>query len=400
MRHRESSIHARADERVQGDYGERTSPDARPITHPDAMGWVCMRRGARRAAWRRAVMGLSAKLTARRDTIGPARTLNVTNAWLGAATLQLAICCTPVGAVRAQPPAWQLQDGNALLIVEGDRSFALHTAERRRQIQATVRWLTGWPDTYRPPQALLFVLQEDTVRRVFSAEPMPYYSGVGPYTPVGAAVALPSLSLIVAPVGSERAIEYGPLQSLYGDLLIGRSPTLTAWPPCPRVGLAGILIAAMYNDRDHLYFGAKRLAAYEGLNPAEFLDPSAPPAARQVDTDQRGFGCLVLAHWYLTADASQHDAFQQLFAALGSGRPLADAVPEALGGSLAEFTTRYRRYFAQWLFQPRSADLHRVLPDLQGALPEPVPVPAERLDALLQQTCVKLARCRQGGAAH
>jgi hypothetical protein len=156
-----------------------------------------------------------------------------------------------------------------------------------------------------------------------------------------------------------------------------------------------MLLAAMYNDRDHLFFGATKVASYEGLNPAVFLDPTAPPAAHQFEADQRGFACLVLSHWYVTSDAAQRAAFQQLFTALAAGRPLAESVPEPLGGTLAEFTARYRRYVAQWLFQPRTYDLHQVLPNLQEPLPEAVGVPAERLEALVQQACAKLTRCRQ-----
>jgi hypothetical protein len=298
-------------------------------------------------------------------------------------------------AAAAEPEAWQVQDGNRLVIVEGDSAYASVVALKVRQLQAATAWLVHWPETYRPPQALVFLLKEDTVRRHFVQPPVPYAVHVGPYTPLGATIDAPTLSLVVAPRGSERAVEFTPLHNLYGAVLLGRSPDVRDWPPCVRIGLSAMLTVTNVTDRNHLFIDGTVIGAYSPVNPAEFLDPAAAAPAQQTDADQRAYSCYLLASWYVTSEPEQRAAFEHLFTKLGAWTPFADAVPAALGGSVREFTDRFRLYASQPMLQPTHHNINTVLPGLEQdpPAPAPVPVPADRLETLLQQTCTKLSRC-------
>lgn len=325
-----------------------------------------------------------------------------------------AALCSLVGvAAAADPPAWEIDDGARHIIVEGNRAFAVKTAIRLRAIEATSAWLLGWADTaVKPPPELVFELDPATLRRVFSQGPVVHDVGMQPPPPTGAAISLPSLSLIVAPRDPEHRLEYESLQTLYSSLLPGIDHRLTAWPPCVQQGVESLLAYALFDGSDRLIIDAERFAAGEIMNPeggvvattfvnrfglstpAEFLDPAARPDLHETGEHGRAFACLILMHWYVTSEPDQHTAFEQLFQSLATGRPLADSVPAALGGSLQEFTARYRSYAIRWRDQPHSFTVRRTL-TVQPAPPaDPVAVPADRLEALLRQTCLKLSRCR------
>jgi hypothetical protein len=296
-------------------------------------------------------------------------------------------------AAAAEPDAWQIQDGNRLVIVEGDKAYATGVALKVRQLQAATGWLLHWPDTYHPPQALVFLLKEDTVRRHFLQPPIPYAMHVDPYTPLGATIDAPTLSFVVAPRGSERAVEFTPLFSLYGATLIARSPDVRDWPPCVRIGLGAMLTVATVTDRNRLFIDGTIVGAYEPVNPAEFLDPSAAAPPRQTDADRRAYSCYLLASWYVSSPPEQRAAFEQLFTKLGAWAPFAESVPAALGGTVREFTDRFRMYASQRLMKRDGYNIKAVLPGLEQDPPVPGPVEPGRLQALLQQACTKLSRC-------
>lgn len=319
--------------------------------------------------------------------------------WKSLAAFACAVLSVAIAeAGAAEPGAWQIQDGNRLVIVEGDRAYATSVALKVRQLQATTAWLVHWPNSFRPPQALVFLLREDTVRRHFLQPPMPYDVHVEPYTPLGATIDAPNLSLVVAPRGSERAVEFVPLHNLYGAILLARSPDVRDWPPCVRVGLAAMLTVAKVTDRRHLFVDGTVLGAHEALNPAEFLDPSAAPASRQSDADQRAYSCYLLASWYVASPPEERAAFDQLFTRLGTWAPFADSVPAALGGTVREFTDRFRLYASQRLLHRANYNINVDLPGLEQDPPAPEAVAPERLEALLQQACTKLARCPEHAA--
>ncbi len=311
----------------------------------------------------------------------------------------------------AEPVAWQVQDGAITTIVEGDKSFALKAAMRSRQVEATARWMLGWPSDYHPPQALIFELQARTVRRVFAQPQGPNAPGIDPNSVVGTAVALPSILVVVAPIGLDRSLQLVPLQSLYGSLVPTFDKKLATWPPCVRQGVEALLSAATFENVDHLYIDARRFAQFEVLdpeahfggnfiadfgipNPTEFLDPAAPPPSRPAEAHARSFACIVLTRWYVTAETESKLALEQLFTALGSGQPFADSIPQNLGGTLEEFTARFRRFGAQWRFRPEDFNVRAVLPNLAAPAAGPISVPPERFEAFLRQICSKLSRCR------
>ncbi len=322
--------------------------------------------------------------------------------WMSLPALACALVTAALGnatAVAEEAGAWQIQDGNRLVIVEGDKAYALGVALKVRQLQAATAWLVHWPESYHPPQALVFLLREDTVRRHFLQPPLPYEVHVGPYTPLGATIDAPALSFVVAPRGSERAVEFTPLHNLYGAILLARSPDVRDWPPCVRIGLSAMLTVAKVTDRKHLFIDGTVVGAYEAVNPAEFLDPSAAPPPRQVDADQRAYSCYLLASWYATSTPEERVAFGQLFTKLGAWTPFADAVPAALGGTVREFTDRFRLYASQRLLHRANYNINAELPGLEQDPPAPVPVAPERLETLLQQACAKLSRCPDNAAA-
>lgn len=296
-------------------------------------------------------------------------------------------------AHAAEGDIWQVSDTGAMVIVEGDRAYASRVAMHVRQMQAAARWLMDWPTTYHPTQALVFLLREDTVRNHLLTPQAPTDVHVDPYTPVGASIATATLNVVVAPRGSERAVEFMPLHNLYGRTLIDQSPAAREWPQCPRVGMAALLTAATIRDRDRLFVDGEALGAWEALSPAEFLDPVATPPRRQGDADQRAYACYLLAHRVVVASHEEREAYQHLFADLSTSRPLIDSIPPLLGGSLTEFTKRYRTYASERLHAPAGHNLKAVLPGLEGDPPEPVAVSPERLAALLHQICTRLSRC-------
>jgi hypothetical protein len=157
--------------------------------------------------------------------------------------------------------------------------------------------------------------------------------------------------------------------------------------------MAALLTAATIRDRDRLFVDGEALGAWEALNPSEFLDPVATPPRRQSDADQRAYACYLLAHRVVVASHEEREAYQHLFADLAASRPLIDSIPSVLGGTLAEFTTRYRTYAAERRHAPAGHNLKAVLPGLEGEPPEPVAVTPERLAALLHQICSRLSRC-------
>ena len=298
----------------------------------------------------------------------------------------LTVLMFPRAAIGAESEAWQITEGTQIVIVEGDRAYATRVAFHIRQLQATARWLMNWPAAYHPTQALIYLLREDTVRDRRLKTPAPYDVHVDPYTPVGASIATSTLDLVVAPRGSERAVEFVPLHNLYGRMLIDQSPAARDWPACPRLGFATMLTIATIRDRDRLFIDGEVLAARESLSPAEFLDPVASPPKRQSDADQRAYACYLLANRVVVATPEEREAYQNLFAGLSANHPLIDSVPPALGGTIAEFTARFRSYAAQRLHAPAGHNRKAVLPDLDRD-------PPERLAALLRQVCSRLSRC-------
>ena len=60
--------------------------------------------------------------------------------------------------VSAETTVWLVEDGPSTLIVEGDRTLALKTVMRVRQLEAAARWMLGGEDSFRAPRSLIFAV--------------------------------------------------------------------------------------------------------------------------------------------------------------------------------------------------------------------------------------------------
>jgi hypothetical protein len=79
----------------------------------------------------------------------------------------LAICIGAISQPAAAATFWQLQQPQISVFVEGDNKDARYAAETILRLQSAARWLLGWPDSYREPPVLVFVVNERLLRHTF-----------------------------------------------------------------------------------------------------------------------------------------------------------------------------------------------------------------------------------------
>ncbi len=331
----------------------------------------------------------------------------------GAAVLAAVLSGAPALAADG---AWQIRQGNVTVIASGDRQVAARAATRVLQMQNVARWLFGWPAEYRPPPVLAFALTPAQFGASFEAQPP---AVVGRKMMLGETLVTTQMTLLVAPLSSKRNFELDGVQLLYGQAL-ARGPPAQSWPPCARQGMELLFSAASFNASNQFYMAgafvsdyrtidpdtdngltglARRVDSYPPLEPAQFLPADAPVPATALDFDKQAYACYLLSHLVATSPPAARAAFFELFSALGRGTPLEQSVPEALGGSLEEFTSRYLQFAHRHAFSPAEFNLRVEFPEPLPPAGELEPVPAERLVALLSQVCSKLSRCRHAPAA-
>ena len=68
---------------------------------------------------------------------------------------------------------WQLSESGVTVVVEGDETAAKAAATIILRQRSAARWLLSWPDGYREPPVLAFVVNERLLRRFFRFSPEP-----------------------------------------------------------------------------------------------------------------------------------------------------------------------------------------------------------------------------------
>ena len=284
---------------------------------------------------------------------------------------------------------WQMRRPDATIIVEGDRAFAERALARIVLLQETARLLFQWPSDFHPRRVLAFAVDETLLREVFAVDPIDMNAG---------ALATQGLALVVAPLRPFNRRELEAMQYVYGRILSLEGATAT-WPECAKLGFGMMFTQAEYTGKSHLYIGASRILPWNPLTPERFVGDE-PPSRSQLDADRRGFSCYLLDEMLVTGDSATRAAIGELYQALAAGTPIQSAIPPALGGTLQEFSRRFRTYY-----DLRNNRLHEL--DIKADLPLPEPavsdaeaMPREKVRALLGQVCAKLANCRGREPTH
>jgi hypothetical protein len=146
--------------------------------------------------------------------------------------------------------------------------------------------------------------------------------------------------------------------------------------------------------------GTKTLARVHGpsmapifWNPEEILTPTDGGAARWL-TDERGYSCYLLSFMIASAVPQERLALERMLTAVGQGTPLSAATSSELHQTLREFTDRYREFARALRLSPRFHQVREEFPEEIPTMPEPAPVSAGEVRALMEKLCAKLQNCR------
>jgi hypothetical protein len=301
-----------------------------------------------------------------------------------------------LGLLVALPAAaqeyWQVRAGHVTVVAAGDPALAMATARRVLQIEATARWLQEWPADFQPPPVLVFALTPELMLATFRRmEPAADGTSRTDELPSSLLVT-PNLTLVAVAFRAEHRHELAGLQELYLGALFESAPP-PHWPPCAEIGFKMVVSGAEYDDTLHVQIPATRSGEFEKLPPSKFL-AEPPTAAAEQAIGPRAFSCYLLAQMLPNAAPAQRKDWRLLYARLGGGSPLAEALTAGLGGSVEAFDRRFLD-FAAW-YNHRQKDI-AVSVELPGTLPPPgAPerLPPERMQTLLAQLCGKLGNCR------
>ncbi|MBS0376495.1 MAG: hypothetical protein JSR73_18090 [Proteobacteria bacterium] len=301
-----------------------------------------------------------------------------------------------LGGLAALPAAaqeyWQVREGHVTVVAAGSPALAITTARRVLQLEATARWLQEWPQDFQPPAVLVFALTPELMLSTFRRTDPAADSAAGSDELPTSLLVTPTLTLVAVAYRAEHRHELAGLQELYLGALFESAPP-PHWPPCAETGFKMVIGGAEYDDALRVQIPATRAGEFEKLPPSKFL-LEAPTAASEQLIGPRAFSCYLLAQMLPNAAPALRKDWRQLYARLGGGTALAEAIGAGLGGSVEAFDRRFLD-FASW-YNHRQKDI-AVTVELPGTLPAPgVPerLPPERMQALLAQLCAKLGNCR------
>lgn len=301
-----------------------------------------------------------------------------------------------LGGFVALPAAaqeyWQVREGRVTVIAAGNPALATATATRVLQLEATARWLQEWPADFQPPPVLVFALTPELMLSTFRRAD-PAADGASPADEMPTSLLVtPNLTLVAVAYRPEHRHELAGLQELYLGALFESAPP-PHWPPCAQIGFKLAIGGAEYDSTLRVQIPATRSGEFEKLAPSKFLLEPPTPAGEQM-IGPRAFSCYLLAQMLPNATATQRKDWRLLYARLGGGASLAEAITAGLGGSVEAFDRRFLD-FASW-YNHRQKDI-AVTVELPGALPvpgAPERLAPERMQALLAQLCAKLGNCR------
>jgi hypothetical protein len=316
----------------------------------------------------------------------------------------LAICLGALSQAVAAATYWQLQQSGMTVFAEGDKNSAKHAAEMALRMQSAARWLLSWPDGYREPTALVFVLNESLLRHTFQYPPVPIGAYSNPTTSHELWVRSPSLVVVAAPIINRTGYELHSLQHAYGEALL-RGETSHDWPVCVHGGMAALFAAAELSAPNHFYLSGRTIfgqyddirGKYDVVNPQTFLKGTHSPHEQmaQWELDQEGYSCYLLGFMIASATPEQRITMGKMLTAVGRGVPLGAAIASELQETQAEFTARYREFCREMLLKPEFVQIRVDFPEVISAMPEPTPISIEDLQALMGRLCSKLQNCRK-----
>lgn len=329
--------------------------------------------------------------------------INGSRFWRQVCAIVLTVAAPGVISPVFAGEAWELRRPGVTVIVEGDRALADRTLTRVLLAQYTARLVLGWPKDFQPRPVLAVAITDALTRKIFVRPDISGSTFVSASARSGGVLATPALMVISAPLKAIKGHELDTLQYLYGTSLLLEAPT-AQWPECARLGFGMIFASAQYTLRSHLFIDGHMVLAAgewqdlirptsEPLDPARFL---ADDTGRNDELlrDRRGYSCFLFAQMYATGTAELRSAIAEVYAAVGRGAPLEASIPAGLGGTLPEFAKRFHDFgeyhWNRWHELDIVADFS--LPDplaTDATAVEPV-----RLEAILNQLCVKFESCR------
>src|SRR5262249_18313095 len=136
----------------------------------------------------------------------------------------LAICLAGFSTVCAAATYWQIQMPTATTVVEGDADTAKAVTATILRQQVAARSLLSWPDSYREPPVLAFVVDEGLLRRAFRFPSDPVRAYTSPTERHGTWGRTPALTVLATAMGYERGHELRSLQHMYGEALVDAEP--------------------------------------------------------------------------------------------------------------------------------------------------------------------------------
>ena len=309
-------------------------------------------------------------------------------AWLFAVSL-VAVSHNVVAATY-----WQVQQSEITAFVEGDKDTTKRVAQIALRLRSVARGLLNWPESHREPPALIFVVNENLLRRIFDypAESRTAFTDYAAGHESWART--PSLIVVAASMGYVKGDEFRALQHAYGEALLRAEPSHD-WPPCVRVGMSSLLASAELTPPNHFFVSGQKLRgpfviSRDIWNPERFLLPTDVLKERmpQWELDQGAYSCLRLSFMIASANPEERTAFEKMLTAVGGGVPLVEATTSELHQTLPEFTARYRQ------FNPYQ-DIHLNFPEDIPVTPDPVPSSLEEVGAIMGKLCSRLNNCRK-----
>jgi hypothetical protein len=292
---------------------------------------------------------------------------------------------------------WQLSESGVTVVVEGDEETAKAAATVTLRLQSAARWLLSWPDSYREPPVLAFVVNERLLRRFFRFSPEPPGAYADENTGHESWERTSSLTVVAVPKVYERGREFRSLQHAYGRALLDGAPTHD-WPACLQDGMSVVFAAAELTSPNHLYFPGNEVPGrLDVANPDEFLVPKtvAPAPMPQWAADRRGYSCYLMSFMIASTTAERRLALEKMFTAVGTGTALSSATTTELHQTLPQFTTSYHDFLHALQAFPDRYDLRVDFPETIPTMPKPEPITVDRIQALMGQLCSKLQNCRK-----
>ena len=289
---------------------------------------------------------------------------------------------------------WQVQQPPVIVIVEGDRDLAKAAAETVFRLRSAAHTFLSWPDSYREPQVLAFVVNERLLRRTFQFPPdLP-----GAYADFtarhGTWGRTESLTVVAASMGYERGREFRSLQRMYGEALVDAESSHD-WPVCAKQGMTMVFTGAELTPPNHFYLPGSRVNGYPAFwNPEEVLTPTDGRTSQWL-TDERGYSCYLLSFMIAAATPEERLALERMLTAVGRGTPLTAATVAELHQTLPEFTDRYREFSRALRLSPKFHQVREDFPEQIPAMPEPSALSGEQVRALMEKLCTKLQNCRK-----